>query len=71
MFGISDSESESEPSMRPENREAAFNDDRPLHNPHSAVAANFSDKRDKWMRQGQNLRRHHYVPRLVTFMPTV
>eukprot|EP00959_Pyramimonas_sp_CCMP1952_P403590 8457165-Pyramimonas_sp.AAC.1 len=23
------------------------------------------------MRQGQNLTRHHYVPRIVTFMPTI
>eukprot|EP00959_Pyramimonas_sp_CCMP1952_P274391 5735512-Pyramimonas_sp.AAC.1 len=57
--------------MRHENREAASNDGRPLHSPHSAVAANYADKRDEWMRQGLNLTRHHYVPRLATFMPTI
>eukprot|EP00959_Pyramimonas_sp_CCMP1952_P006079 127258-Pyramimonas_sp.AAC.1 len=71
MFGISDSESESEPSMRLENMEVVSNEHRPLCNPHSAVAADFSDKRDEWKRQGQSLTRYHYVPRLVTFMPTI
>eukprot|EP00959_Pyramimonas_sp_CCMP1952_P402888 8442595-Pyramimonas_sp.AAC.1 len=71
MFGRPDSESESEPSKRPENREDASNNDRSLCNPHSAVAANLSEKRDEWTRKGKNLIRHHYVPRLVTFMPTV
>eukprot|EP00959_Pyramimonas_sp_CCMP1952_P129784 2714176-Pyramimonas_sp.AAC.1 len=35
-FGISDSESESEPSKRLENREDASNNDCSLYNPHSA-----------------------------------
>eukprot|EP00959_Pyramimonas_sp_CCMP1952_P060426 1262224-Pyramimonas_sp.AAC.1 len=35
------------------------------------MAANVSDKRDAWERQGQSLKRCHYVPRLVTFMPAV
>eukprot|EP00959_Pyramimonas_sp_CCMP1952_P445632 9330102-Pyramimonas_sp.AAC.1 len=35
-FGISDSESEPEPSMRPENMEVGSNEDHPLHSPHSA-----------------------------------
>eukprot|EP00959_Pyramimonas_sp_CCMP1952_P279858 5851156-Pyramimonas_sp.AAC.1 len=53
MFGIPDSESESEPSKRSENREDASNNDRSLYNPHSAGAANLPDKRDEWTRQGK------------------
>eukprot|EP00959_Pyramimonas_sp_CCMP1952_P227277 4752009-Pyramimonas_sp.AAC.1 len=48
MFGISDSESEPEPSMRPEDMEDASNEHRPLPNPHSAVAANVSDRRTEF-----------------------
>eukprot|EP00959_Pyramimonas_sp_CCMP1952_P160947 3365548-Pyramimonas_sp.AAC.1 len=71
MFGISDSKSEPESSMMPGDIEDVPNGDRPLHNPRSAAAANFSDRRDEWMRQGQSLKRYHYVPRLVTFMPAI
>eukprot|EP00959_Pyramimonas_sp_CCMP1952_P394259 8260865-Pyramimonas_sp.AAC.1 len=71
MLGISDSESDPESSMKPEDIENVSNRDRPLHKPHSAVAANYSDKRDEWMRQGQSSKRYHYIPRLVTFMPAI
>eukprot|EP00959_Pyramimonas_sp_CCMP1952_P125154 2616626-Pyramimonas_sp.AAC.1 len=53
MFGISDSESDPESSRKHEHIEDVSNGDRPLRNPHSAVAANFSDKRDERMRPGR------------------
>eukprot|EP00959_Pyramimonas_sp_CCMP1952_P438817 9186928-Pyramimonas_sp.AAC.1 len=51
--------------------EDVLNRNHPLPNPQPAAAANFSDKRDEWVRQGQSLKRWHYVPRLVAFMPAI
>eukprot|EP00959_Pyramimonas_sp_CCMP1952_P175082 3658717-Pyramimonas_sp.AAC.1 len=38
------------------------------HLPPAAVA-NFQERRDQWTQQGQSLKRWHFVPRLVTFIP--
>eukprot|EP00959_Pyramimonas_sp_CCMP1952_P334513 7005457-Pyramimonas_sp.AAC.1 len=38
------------------------------HRPPAAVA-NFQDGRDQWTQRGQSLKRWHFVPRLVTFIP--
>eukprot|EP00959_Pyramimonas_sp_CCMP1952_P346786 7263431-Pyramimonas_sp.AAC.1 len=40
----------------------------PPHLP-PAAAASFPDRKDTWTQQGQSLKRWHFVPRLVTFMP--
>eukprot|EP00959_Pyramimonas_sp_CCMP1952_P425275 8908179-Pyramimonas_sp.AAC.1 len=71
MLDITDSENESDTSMMPENMEDILNKNHPLPNPQSAAAANFSNKKDAWVRQGQSLKRWHSVPRLVTFMPAI
>eukprot|EP00959_Pyramimonas_sp_CCMP1952_P072848 1522453-Pyramimonas_sp.AAC.1 len=71
MFDITDSESEPDTSMMPENMEDCLNNHYPLPNPQSAAAANFSDNQDARARQGQSLKRWHSVPRLVTFMPAI
>eukprot|EP00959_Pyramimonas_sp_CCMP1952_P257580 5381817-Pyramimonas_sp.AAC.1 len=69
MFDMTDSGSESYTSILPRNTE-----DIPGHNlflprPPPAAVASFLGKKDTWTQRGQSLKRWHFVPRLVTFMP--
>eukprot|EP00959_Pyramimonas_sp_CCMP1952_P353659 7409545-Pyramimonas_sp.AAC.1 len=82
MFDITDSESESDTSnLVNEMREKRSNVEPVVveqdmlgynlilpHLPLAAVA-NFQDRKDQWTRRGQSLKRWHFVPRLVAFIP--
>eukprot|EP00959_Pyramimonas_sp_CCMP1952_P089374 1869552-Pyramimonas_sp.AAC.1 len=82
MFDMTDSGTESDTSILPKelcegyssNEPARDMEEIPGHNlllPHlpPAAVASFLDRKDTWTQQGQNLKRWHFIPRLVTFMP--